>query len=159
MIEDKEQLIVAVGNALEHYLDEFAAGWYIDYTTQDVVMIEDYIFELDDAQTTDIQWEKEELELVRTHRLERIDPPSDETKRRVMMDFAESQPNKNICGHLSFSIIQQQEFASFQNVVRELGLERSWAQFKTEEYQRIAKKWIKKKRFDFVDGELVRRTD
>lgn len=159
MIEDKEQLIVAVGNALEHYLDEFAAGWYIDYTTQDVVMIEDYIFELDVAQTTDVQWEKEALELVRTHRLERIDPPSDETKRRVMMDFAESQPNKNICGHLSFSIIQQQEFASFQNVVRELGLERSWSQFKTEEYQRIAKKWIKKKRFDFVEGKLVRRTD
>ena len=76
-----------------------------------------------------------------------------------MMDFAESQPNRNISGHLSFSIIQQQEFASFGNVVRELGLERQWAQFKTEEYQRIAKKWVKKKRFDFVDGELVRRTD
>ena len=88
MIEDKDQLIVAVGNALEHYLDEFAAGWYIDYTTQEVVMIEDYIFELDDTQKSDVQWEKEALELVRTHRLERIDPPSDETKRRVMMDFS-----------------------------------------------------------------------
>ncbi len=159
MIENKEQLIVAVGNAMEHYLDEFAAGWYIDYTTQDVVMIEDYIFELDDNQKSEVQWESDMAEIVRTHRLERIDPPSDETKRRVMMDFAESQPNKNICGHLSFSIIQQQEFASFKNVVRELGLERSWAQFKTEEYQRVAKKWVKKKRFDFVDGQLVRRTD
>lgn len=159
MIEDKEQLIVAVGNAMEHYLDEFAAGWYIDYTAQDVVMIEDYIFELDDTQTPDVQWEREALDLVRTHRLERIDSPSDDTKRRVMMDFAESQPNRNINGHLSFSIIQQQEFASFQNVVRELGLEKQWAQFRTEEYQRIAKKWVKKKRFDFVDGQLVRRTD
>ena len=85
MIENKEQLIVAVGNAMEHYLDEFAAGWYIDYTTQDVVMIEDYIFELDDNQKSEVQWESDMAEIVRTHRLERIDPPSNETKRRVMM--------------------------------------------------------------------------
>ena len=159
MIENKEQLIAAVGNAMEHYLDEFAAGWYIDYTTQDVVMIEDYIFELDENQKSDVQWESDMAEIARNHRLERIDSPSDDVKRRVMMDFAESQPNRNISGHLSFSIIQQQEFASFKNVVRELGLEKSWAQFKAEEYQRIAKKWVKKKRFDFVDGKLVRRTD
>lgn len=159
MIETKDELIVAVGNAMEHYLDEFNAGWYIDYTAQDVVMIEDYIFELDDDAKSEVKWEKDIVDIVRNHHLERIDNPSDTVKRQVMLDFAEIQPNKNIRGHLEFSIIQQQEFASFKNVVFELGLERDWAEFRTEEYQRIAKKWVKKKRFDFIDGQLVRRTD
>ncbi len=158
MITDKDQLIVAVGNAMEHYISDFDAAWYIDYTTQDVVMVEDYAFQhnVDDAEA---KWAQEMIEMAHTHRLERIDNPSDEVRRQVMMNFAESQPTRNLVGHLSFSIIQQQEFASFENVVQELRLEKSWKTFRKDEYQRIAKKWIKKKRFDFVDGQLVRRTD
>ncbi len=158
-ISNKDELIVAVGNAMENYINGFAAGWYIDYTDQTVVMIEDYIFELDDNKKSDVSWEKEMMEIVKNHQLERIDAPSDATKRQVMLGFAQQQPDKNTSGHLNFSIIQQQEFASFDNVVRELRLDKWWTEFRKEEYQRIAKKWIKKKRFDFIDGQLVRRTD
>ena len=58
-ISNKDELIVAVGNAMENYINGFAAGWYIDYTDQTVVMIEDYIFELDDNKKSDVSWEKE----------------------------------------------------------------------------------------------------
>lgn len=159
MITNREELIIAVGKAMESYINDFAAGWYIDYDTLEVVMIEDYIFELDETQAKSVAWGEDIYNVVKTHKLERIDNPSDEVKTRVMSDFAAMQQNKNINGHLTFSIIQQQEFASFENVVAELGMERQWAAFKTDEYQRIAKKWVKKKRFDFVDGQLVRRTD
>lgn len=159
IITNKDELIDAVGNAMENYINEFSAGWYIDYTDQTVVMIEDYIFELDEDKKSDVQWEKDMIDIVKNHQLERIDNPSDEVKRQVMMSFAEMQPDKNTAGHLRFSIIQQQEFASFDNVVRELRLERLWAAFRADEYRRIAKKWVKKKRFDFVEGRLVRRTD
>ena len=62
IITNKDELIDAVGNAMENYINEFSAGWYIDYTDQTVVMIEDYIFELDEDKKSDVQWEKDMIE-------------------------------------------------------------------------------------------------
>ena len=55
---------------------------------QTVVMIEDYIFELDESKKPDVQWEKEMIEIAKNHQLEHMDNPNMETKRQVMMDFS-----------------------------------------------------------------------